>query len=248
VKGNCCLPHRSIAIKTGAHEPNLKKEASLADHSKDQSKMLHDWFYHSRVEKTMKALEKNGFKASFEADAESATKKILSEIPDGSTVGIGGSITLYQIGFLEQIQTHNVQVVDPKAPGKEKQHFELSRQLFSCDYFISGTNAVTEEGHLYNVDATGNRVGPMIFGPGRTIIACGVNKIVKDMAEARSRVWNIAAPMNARRKGKKTPCAETGFCSDCNAPERICNISVELVKKPRKSDIHIIFIGETLGL
>ena len=220
----------------------------MAEYSKDQSKALHNWFYRSRVERTLKALEKNGFNASFEADAKSATTKMLSMIPDGSTVGIGGSITLHQIGFMQEIKKHHVQVVDPKAPGKENQHFELSRQLFSCDFFISGTNAVTEEGHLYNVDATGNRVGPMFFGPSKTIIACGVNKIVKDMAEARNRVWNIAAPMNARRKGKKTPCAETGFCSDCSAPERICNISVELVKKPRKSDIHIIFIGETLGL
>ena len=220
----------------------------MAKYSKDPSQALHDWFYHSRVERTMKALEKNGFKASFEADAKTATKKMLSMIPDDSTVGIGGSITLHQIGFLEEIKKNNVVVVDPKAPGNEKHHFELSRKLFSCDYFFSGTNAVTEEGHLYNVDATGNRVGPMFFGPGETIIVCGVNKIVKDMAEARSRVWNIAAPMNARRKGKKTPCAKTGACSDCNAAERICNISVELVKKPRKSNIQIIIIGETLGL
>ena len=220
----------------------------MATYSKDQSKKLHGWFHNARVERTMKALEKNGFKASFAADAQSATKKMLAEIPDGSTVGIGGSITLHQIGFLQEIKKHHVQVVDPKGPGMKEKHFELSRQLFTCDYFISGTNAVTEEGQLYNVDATGNRVGPMIFGPGKTIIVCGVNKIVKDMAEARSRVWNRAAPMNARRKGKKTPCAETGVCSDCNAPERICNIAVELVKKPRKSDIHVIFVGETLGL
>ena len=220
----------------------------MSTYSKDQSKMLHGWFHNTQVERTIKALEKNGFKASFEADAKSATKKMLSKIPDGSTVGIGGSLTLHQIGFLQEIKKHNVQVVNPKEPGKEEKHFELSRQLFLCDFFISGTNAVTEEGHLYNVDATGNRVGPMVFGPAKTIIVCGVNKIVKDMVEARNRVWNRAAPMNAKRKGRKTPCAETGLCSDCNTLERICNISVELVKKPRKSDIHVIFVGETLGL
>lgn len=220
----------------------------MSAYNNGQAKKLHGWFHHAQAERTIKALEKNGFNASFEADARLATKRMLAMIPDGSTVGIGGSITLHQIGFLQEIKKRNVQVVNPKEPGKEDQHFELSRRLFSCDYFISGTNAVTEKGHLYNVDATGNRVGPMFFGPSKTIIICGLNKIVKDMAEARSRVWNIAAPMNARRKSKKTPCAETGACSDCNAPERICNISVELVKKPRKSDIHIIFIGETLGL
>lgn len=214
----------------------------------DQSKSLHGWFHQARVERTMQALEKNGFSALFEADGKSAAKRMLAEIPAGATVGIGGSITLDQIGFLRELNKRDVRVVNPKEPGKEKQHFELSRQLFACDFFISGTNAVTEEGHLYNVDATGNRVGPMFFGPAKTIIACGVNKIVKDMAEARSRVWNIAAPMNARRKGKKTPCAETGFCSDCNAPDRICNIAVELVRKPRKSDILIVFIGEVFGL
>ena len=220
----------------------------MSTDTEDPSKMLHGWFHQAQVERTIKALEKNGFKASFEADAKSATKMILSTIPDGSTVGIGGSLTLHQIGFLQEIKKHNVHVVNPKAPGKEEIPFELSRQLFSCDYFISGTNAVTEEGHLYNVDATGNRVGPMIFGPRNTIIVCGVNKIVKDMVAARNRVWNRAAPMNAKRKGRKTPCAETGLCSDCNTPQRICNISVELVKKQRKSDIHVIFVGDTLGL
>lgn len=87
----------------------------------------------------------------------------------------------------------------------------------------------------------------MFFGPKKTIVVCGINKIVKDMEEARKRVWNLAAPMNAKRLARKTPCAETGACSDCNSPERICNISVEIVKKPSRSDMLILLVGEPLG-
>jgi hypothetical protein len=112
--------------------------------------------------------------------------------------------------------------------------------IFSCDYFLCSTNAITEEGHLYNVDATGNRVGAMFFGPGKTIIVCGINKIVRDMEEA-------AAPMNAKRLGRKTPCAQTGVCSDCNSPERICNIAVEILKKPSRTDVLVLLVGEPLG-
>jgi hypothetical protein len=67
------------------------------------------------------------------------------------------------------------------------------------------------------------------------------------MEEARKRVWNAAAPMNAKRLGRKTPCAQTGVCSDCNSPERICNIAVEIVKKPSRSDILVLLVGESLG-
>ena len=94
----------------------------MSNDSKDQSTMLHGWFHKTRVERTIKNLGKNGFKASFEADAKSATKKILSKIPDGSTVGIGGSLTLHQFGFLKEIKKHKVQVVNPKAPGKEEKN------------------------------------------------------------------------------------------------------------------------------
>jgi len=215
----------------------------------DPGKSLSQWFQMKQVERTRKALERNGFESLFVPDAQSAVKAILDMIPDGATVGIGGSMTLTQIGFFKAAKGRGVNLINPFARGVSlEERGELSRQIFSCDYFLCSTNAITEEGQLYNVDATGNRVAAMFFGPKKSIVVCGVNKIVRDMEEARKRVWSYAAPTNASRLGRKTPCTKTGVCSDCSSPERICNISVELLKKPTRSDILILIIGEPFGL
>lgn len=215
----------------------------------DPMRSLSQWFQTKQVERTRKALEGNGFKSLFVPDARSAVEAILDMIPDGAIVGIGGSMTLTQIGFFKAVKGRGVDLINPF--GKDislEERGELNRRIFSCDYFLCSTNALTEEGQLYNVDATGNRVAAMFFGPKKSIVVCGINKIVKDMEEARRRVWNFAAPTNANRLGRKTPCTKTGVCADCNSPERICNISVELLKKPIRSDILILIIGEPLGL
>jgi hypothetical protein len=156
---------------------------------------------------------------------------------------------LKQIGFFEAAKARGMKLLNPFVQGiTPEERNAMTRKIFSCDYFLCSTNAITEEGQLYNVDATGNRVAAMFFGPKKTIVVCGINKIVKDMDEARKRVWNLVAPMNAKRLGRKTPCTQTGVCSDCNSPERICNISVEIVKKPTRSDILVLLVGELLGL
>jgi len=209
---------------------------------------VRDWFQTKRVERTMRALEKNGFETFFVPDGESATRAISERIADESTVGIGGSMTLDQIGFFAHMKKRGIDLLDPFEEGvtwDERQ--EISRRIFASDVFVCSANAVTEEGHLYSIDGTGNRVAAMVFGPKRTIIVCGVNKIAGDMTEARKRAWQVAAPLNARRLGRKTPCAETGACSDCNAPDRICRVAVEVLKKPAASDILVIIVGEALG-
>jgi hypothetical protein len=206
------------------------------------------WFQGKQVDRTRKALESNGFESQFVPDGQSAVTAVMDMIPDGATVGIGGSTTLNQIGFFEAAKGRGMNLLNPFAQGiTPEERNAVTRKIFSCDYFLCSTNAITEEGQLYNVDATGNRVGAMFFGPKKTVVVCGINKIVKDMEEARRRVWNLAAPMNAKRLARETPCAETGVCSDCNSPGRICNISVEIVKKPTRSDILILLVGEPLG-
>ncbi len=214
----------------------------------DPIRSAYQFFQTKQIERTRKALERNGFEALFVPDAKSAVKAILDMIPGGATVGIGGSMTLNQINFFEGIKGHGVNLINPFVKGITPEgRDELTRKIFSCDYFLCSTNAITEEGQLYNVDATGNRVAAMFFGPKKIIVVSGINKIVKDMDQARKRVWNLAAPMNAKRLARKTPCTETGVCSDCNSPERICNISVEIVKKPTRSNILILLVGERLG-
>lgn len=207
------------------------------------------WFQEKQVERTINALKKNNFEAVFVPDSKSACEEVMKQIPDGATVGVGGSITLAQIGLLDGLGNRNVRLIWPMRQGKTPEEIlDLMRKSFSSDFFLSSTNAVTEDGKLFNVDASGNRVGPMFIGPKKTIIVCGVNKIVKDVEAAEKRVKEWTAPQNARRLGRKTPCVETGVCADCSSPDRICNIYVTLAKKPVRIEVVVILVGENLGI
>lgn len=207
------------------------------------------WFQEKQVERTINALKKNNFEAVFVPDSKAACEEVLKQIPDGATVGVGGSVTLIQAGLPEALASRNIQLIWPIRQGKTPgEIFDLIRKSFSADVFLSGTNAVTEDGKLFNVDATGNRVGAMFIGPKKTIIVTGVNKIVKDLDAAEKRVKEWVAPQNAKRLGRKTPCVETGVCADCKSPDRICNIYVTLAKKPVRTDVLVILVGEQLGI
>jgi hypothetical protein len=142
-----------------------------------------------------------------------------------------------------------IQFIWPQQQAKnDEERLNLFRKSFTSDVFLTSTNAVTESGKLFNVDATGNRVGAMFIGPKKTIVVCGVNKIVKDLDAAEKRVREWAAPQNAKRLNRKTPCVETGLCEDCSSPDRICNIYVTLAKKPARNDVVVILVGEYLGI
>lgn len=207
------------------------------------------FFREKQVERTIEALRKNRFEALYVPDAKQAFEAVMARIPDGATVGIGGSVTLGQIGILDGLKERKVQLIWPIQQAKnEEERMELIRKTFSSDIFLTSTNAITEDGKLFNIDATGNRVGAMFIGPKQVIIVCGVNKIVRDLEEAHKRLKGWAAPQNAKRLGRKTPCTETGLCSDCNSLDRICNIYVILAKKPVRTHILIILVGEELGI
>ena len=207
------------------------------------------WYEALQVERTMKALRKNNFDAQFVTKATDAVGVIFKMIPDGSIVGVGGSMTLGQIGFFEEAAKHPIKLLNPSPQLLPPEEFiQMRREILLADVFLCSSNAVTEDGKLYNIDGTGNRVGAMTFGPRKVILVCGVNKIVKDITEAHKRAQEWAAPMNARRLALKTPCAETGICADCASPQRICNVYVAMAKKPSRSDITVLLVGEPLGL
>ncbi|OGP70393.1 MAG: hypothetical protein A2W09_09445 [Deltaproteobacteria bacterium RBG_16_50_11] len=207
------------------------------------------WFQEKQVERTVKALKKNNFEAVFVPDSKTALEEVMKQIPDGATVGVGGSVTLGQVGILKALEKKKIHLIWPNQQAKDMdERMELIRKSFSSDIFLSGTNAVTEDGRLFNVDATGNRVGAMFIGPKKTIIVTGVNKIVKDLEAAEKRVKEWVAPQNAKRLGKKTPCVETGVCGDCSSPDRICNIYVTLAKQPSRTEVVVVLIGEKLGI
>ena len=197
----------------------------------------------------VQALKKNNFDAQYFPKAAEALEALWKMVPEGSTVGVGGSLTLNQVDLASELQKRPVKFLNPFAKGLSMEEGDkIRREIFSADIFLSSSNAITEDGKLFNIDATGNRVGPMIYGPKKVILICGVNKIVKDLAEAQKKVQEWTAPMNVKRLGYKPPCGVTGQCSDCNSPERICNAYVILAKKPRRTDYMIFLIGEELGL
>ena len=207
------------------------------------------WFHEKQVERTVKALKKNNFEALFVPDSKAAFEEVMKRIPDGSTVGVGGSVTLAQIGLLDALEKRNINFIFPMKQGKTPEEVRaLIQKTFSADTFLSGTNAITEDGKLYNVDATGNRVGAMFIGPKKVIVISGVNKIVPDIEAAEKRIRWWVGPQNARRLNRKTPCVETGVCGDCSSPDRICNISVTLRKKPVRTEVAVIIVGEDLGI
>jgi L-lactate utilization protein LutB len=164
-------------------------------------------------------------------------------------VGVGGSITLAQVGLFDALKNRKIQLIWPFQQAQtDEERLQLFRRSFSADVFLSSANAVTEDGKLFNVDASGNRVGPTLIGPKKTIIVTGVNKIVKDLEAAEKRVREWVAPQNAKRLNRKTPCVETGVCEDCSSPDRICNIYVALAKKPARIEMVVIMVGENLGI
>lgn len=207
------------------------------------------WEVSKRLEIAGKALEANGFRVSVCRDREGATAKVLEEVGEARTVGFGGSVTLVELGLPQMLAERGRQCLIHGAPGltPEERLATMRRQL-TCDVFLTGANAVTLDGKLVNIDATGNRVGAMTFGPGKVVVVAGANKLVADAHEAVRRVKAWAAPPNARRLSFKTPCAETGVCADCRSPDRICRVVHIQERRPRLTDTAVILVGESLGL
>jgi hypothetical protein len=124
----------------------------------------------------------------------------------------------------------------------------MHKQAVNCEYFITGANAVTRDGMLVSTDAGGNRVGGMIFGPQQVVIVVGKNKIVRDLEEAFHRIKNVIAPALCRIKGRKTPCAVEGRCTDCRSPERACHVTVVLERCPTYTPVTVVLVDADLGL
>lgn len=207
-----------------------------------------DWYWLTRMKNAGKALERNGIRAYITANREGALKKALSLIKKGSTVGLGGSRTAEEIGLLDALRKGKYELFDQYAGGHTRaQQLDLRKKGTHATCFVCGSNAVTEDGKLVNIDGLGNRLAAMCYGPDKVIIVVGRNKIVSDVDSAIDRVRNVAAPMNAKRFGLDTPCARTGRCADCDSPKRICSLTLVIEKQKIKDRMHVILINEELG-
>lgn len=207
-----------------------------------------------QIGKTLKNLRANNFVVHSARSSEDAKKIILRMISKDAVVGVGDSATIRQIGILKELEKRETKVLNPFSrklttdSSKREMRHRLSKEIFMCDVLITGTNAITTDGKLVNIDAVGNRVAAMIFGPKKVIIVVGRNKIVKDVKEALRRIKNVIAPYHAKTKNFATPCAQAGECSDCSSNRRICSVTTIMEKRPWRTDITIVLIDEDLGL
>jgi hypothetical protein len=123
----------------------------------------------------------------------------------------------------------------------------IRKSQLTCDCFFCSANAISLTGEIVNVDGAGNRTSAMAFGPCRVIIVAGMNKVADDLAGALQRVRQVAGPMRAKSLNMKTPCAETGICTDCHSPQRICRITTILHRQPVLTPTSVVLINEALG-
>jgi hypothetical protein len=211
---------------------------------------LRDTFMALKCQALVRTLNERHFTAVYCPTAKDAATYILKEAKDAKTVGFGGSLSVAGLLLEEPLAKAGKTLLNHGRPDlTPEQKRETMRAELTCDLFLTGTNAVTTDGCLVNIDGNGNRVAAMIFGPAKVIVVAGRNKIVDgDVNDAYLRVKNIAAPMNAMRLGKATPCAKTGFCADCDSPQRICHATTIIDSKPGATDLRVLVVNEDMGL
>lgn len=215
-----------------------------------QSKELMDWTFEQKCRKAVAALEKNGFTAVYCQTGQKARDYIIKEAADAANVGFGGSLSVAEMQVADLLEKQGREILNHGRPDLSlEEKVAIMRRQLTCDLFLTGTNALTLAGILVNIDASGNRVGSMFFGPKKVIVVAGRNKLVDgDVDAAIKRIKDWASPPNAKRLNYNTPCAKTGFCSDCNSPDRICRITTVIDRKPRLTDVRVLVVNEDLGL
>ncbi len=206
------------------------------------------WYMEKRVDRTIKNLNRRNMEGFFVKDKSELMTILKKLIDEKSTVGVGDSMTLFETDVIDFLRKGDYVFLDKYREGiTSEEKKDIYIQNFSANTFMCSTNALTEDGELYNIDGNGSRVAPMLYGPKQVILVTGINKIVKDIEEAEKRARNYAAPIDAKRLNKDTPCTTLGYCVDCKSPNRICNDFTIIRGQFIKNRIKVIIVGEQLG-
>jgi len=209
---------------------------------------IKQWWVEEKAKKAIEKLLAHDFKAIYRKTKEEAVQEVWKHITPKQRIGIGGSLTIRELGILEKLEAQGYTIYNHWKPGLSKENIlEIRKSQMTSDLFLSSANAITLNGELVNIDGIGNRVNSTNFGPGKVILVAGYNKIAENVQEAIKRIKNVAAPLNARRLNIDVPCAKVGKCVDCNSPNRICRVLVIHERRPSLTDILIILVGEELG-
>ena len=199
--------------------------------------------------RTVKALENHAFTAVYYASTADATDYLIKSAAQAKTVGFGGSLSIVDLNINDKLAATGAELLLHGNPTlSDDAKTSIAKRQLTCDLFLCGVNAVTTSGEIVNIDGVGNRVASAIYGPAKIIMVAGRNKIVEgDVADAIRRIKAYAAPANALRLNKNTPCAKTGACADCNSPDRICRVTVILERQPSRSNITVLVVNEDMG-
>lgn len=196
------------------------------------------------AERTIAGLQSRNMSGYYAGDKEEALRIALGLIPEGSSVTMGGCMSAHEIGLVDALKSGNYNFIDRDA-------FEDKRaamlKAYDADVFLTGANAMTDDGVMINIDGNANRVSAIAQGPKKVIFIVGMNKVCPDTDTAMKRARNVAAPINAQRFGLKTPCSKTGKCFDCKSPDTICCQFLITRFSRHKDRIHVILVGEDLG-
>ncbi len=199
------------------------------------------------AEAMIKKLAARNIEGYYVQTKEEAKELALSLIPEGSSVGWGGSMSVKATGLFDAIIEGNYRELNRDAAKTPAEKEQIAKECFFADYFLTGCNAITEDGIMVNIDGNGNRVAAIVYGPAHVLVITGMNKVVRTEADAISRARNEAAPINAQRFGLSTPCSKTGECADCLSPETVCCQFLTTRFSKQKGRIKIILVNEDLG-
>jgi len=211
---------------------------------------LNDWVSAKKCEKAVEGLKKNGFSALYCQNSGEVFHYILNEAAEAKNVGFGGSLSVADLKLTDKLKGMGLEILNHVLPDLTMdERMVIMRRQLTCDLFLTGSNAVTLSGVLVNIDGNGNRAAAMFFGPKKVIVVVGRNKLVDGSVEdAIQRIKQYASPTNTKRLSKETPCATTGFCSNCDSPQRICRVTTIIEKKPGNTDIRVLVVNEDMGL
>ncbi len=194
--------------------------------------------------KVIKGLESRNMSGYYAATKEDALKKALELIPEGSTVTMGGGMSVHEIGLVDSLKKGNYNFID-RDECEDKRKAMLS--AYDADVFLSSANAMTDDGVMINIDGNANRVSAIAQGPKKVVFIVGMNKVCADVDSAMKRARNVAAPINTQRFGLSTPCSKTGSCMNCKSPDTIC-CQILITRFSRHKDrIHVILVNDNLG-
>jgi hypothetical protein len=201
-----------------------------------------------RINKLINNLHERQMNAAWFEKKEDAYHWLKEHIPPGSIVGWGDSLTLDAIGIKDYFRSGTFIVQDRDSAGNNiERRNEILRNANFSDYYLVGTNAITENGELVNIDGRGNRCSAISFGPKHVIIVVGINKITSNISVALNRIHEVACVKNAIRHGYNPPCVITGKCTDCKDDECVCaNILITRFCRD-KGRITVLIINEKLG-